>query len=596
MKKICRLIFATLVFAIFSGQIFAMNVTTSTTTPKPTTITINLKDGTSLQVPIEVAKQTSEFLRGQIEFAEDQEAELPTFYFKNFDDDTVKFVFNNILEQAFRLKFLQQNKIQLLPDLISVELRTRKINIKNVWNFVCYLLLFEPITNGFSQFFISQNFLKNKFLKGYFTGFEGQDFLLHSIKNKIWERFPKKYIFTQNITCKSSDCLALLSLDGQMLVSSDFEIIKIWSHQPDGRYNLLQTISSEYDNHLNSPSCLALSADKQTLVSGSRDSTIIIWSRQNNGKYTLKQIITKEQPGHNNGVLCVALSADKQTLVSGSGDKTIKIWSRQENEHYIILQTISSEQQGHTEPVLCLSLSRGEQTLVSSSSDNTIKVWSRQPNGNYTLLQTITSKELNSDGAVSYLALSPDKQTLIAGSNGPIKVLSLQENGHYANPKPITSDQNDIYLINNCFALSPDKQMLVSMGKAMEDIKIWSLQKDGRYTNIQTITQEEPNAHTEEITNLLLSPDKQTLVSVSSDDQKIKIWALTPPIDDFNIDQTLQWLKRKLGIKTSRRYQDAIEPTTSSTQHEVALTKIEEEDLEKGKERVYEKPEKPDDN
>ena len=273
-----------------------------------------------------------------------------------------------------------------------------------------------------------------------------------------------------------------LTQDGQTLVSSGLNTIKIWNLKTRQLKNNIK------DAHADKITTLAISPNDEILVSGSTDKTIKIWDLKNSK--LLKDIL-----GHNGQLNTVAISPDGQTLVSVGSDKLMKLWNIQTGSR-ILTRLPDKESE-----VNALAFSRDGETLFTGSSDGTIRLWDPSTLTRRQTLQGHTQ-------AVNAIAISPDNQILASGSNdGTIKLWDFN-----------TRKEKTVIKANvgkvKALVFSADSQTIACSG---DKITIWNLITKEK---IQTFF-----GHSQQISSLAITPDGKTLISGSLD-QTLKVWRI----------------------------------------------------------------------
>ncbi len=219
-----------------------------------------------------------------------------------------------------------------------------------------------------------------------------------------------------------------------------------------------------------------LSPDGQTLASD-HNKEIYLWDTVT-GKHRVLR-------GHPESVNRFAFSPDGLTLASGSKDQTIRLWDVATGEHK---QTLT----GHSAPVTKITFSPDGSTFVSVSDDKTIYLW-----------DTTTGKR--------------------------IKTL--------ANQGVITNQLGDQEIIERVF-FSPDGGTFATV-RFNNTIRLWDT-TTGELT--QTLTSQDTDVKQadsqEKIQDVLFSPDKRTVVSITGRD-KIRLWDIATGKHKQLADRTL---------------------------------------------------------
>ena len=305
----------------------------------------------------------------------------------------------------------------------------------------------------------------------------------------------------------------------------------------DPNYTLTNTLSSEAGGIGIHP--LAMTSDGQTLISGSEDGSLTFWSVPNG-----KQIARLS--AHSQPITALEIGVNSKVLVSGSKNGNITIWDMTNRQQ---IYNIS----GDSYPINALAISPNGEVLVTGHGNGTVKIW------NLTTGEEIRTIYAHSQ-AVNSLVFSPNGQILASGSgNEIIKLWHLETGEMIPNHRRRTGkvwaiaqrnegeflvissfDKNikiwDLYSGEELRSLSDNSGTIWTVtiprqhgdsllntnqpfflysGSWNGQIKVWSFSTGGEiYTQ---------SGDSRPVTDLVLSPDGQTLVS-SSWDGKIRIW------------------------------------------------------------------------
>jgi WD40 repeat protein len=243
-------------------------------------------------------------------------------------------------------------------------------------------------------------------------------------------------------------------------------------------------IKTAFSGHTDIVTDLAFSSDGQSLLSGSEDGTAILWNLKGEKIVTLA--------GNMERVYAVAISPDGQTLLTGSNVGTAVLWNRKGE----VLATCS----GHTDEVRTVAFSPGGQTLLTGSRDKTLKLWNLKGKELLTFSDHV--------GEIYAAAFSSDGTAVLSGDDaGEAKLWSI-------GGEELVSFESPGGGRINAVAFSPDSDYLLTAHGGFstrgEDntVHIW----DGGGGLLFTFS-----GHREPVSDVAVSPDGSTVVSVSLD-------------------------------------------------------------------------------
>lgn len=330
------------------------------------------------------------------------------------------------------------------------------------------------------------------------------------------------------------DALAFSS-DGRMLVSASYDdTVRIWQwHDEKTNPKIL--------NH-NGVRSIAISRDGGWLASGSNDSSIVLWDTQTGQKQrTLK--------GHQNMVFDLQF-IDDRLLASASFDQTIRLWDVHTGVTRRILQ-------GHTAGVLGLKgwQAQGKTLLYSAANDGTVKRWPAEldgqwlvdlpeepfpaaisPDGKYVVVGFIDGSLRTYDAATQNLAYeivnAHDRRIVrlafnrhgtrfaSGGDGGIVNIWELTADGQMKLERQLKGHTRLVHAL----AFSPDESHLATASF------------DGRIGLFSLTGEQEPlifEAHQGKVTSVSFDHTGKQLLSVGTDDFKLKLWNLDklPPIE-----------------------------------------------------------------
>ena len=199
----------------------------------------------------------------------------------------------------------------------------------------------------------------------------------------------------------------------------------------------------------------------------------------------------------------IAVSPDGCLLATGTIDNKICIWEICRGELYLIgdcLMTFSE----HSESVNSVAFSSDGKLLVSGSNDKTIMIWDID---SQTHLRTLTGheKEVNS------VVFSSNEKTVVSGSaDGTIRFWDA------ATGEVIGPLIEDVGVVTR-LACSYDGRFLAHVSENKKVVNLWDAHTGER---LQTFT-----GHTQDVNDVVFSPDGETVASVSSDGTAI-LWEI----------------------------------------------------------------------
>lgn len=235
---------------------------------------------------------------------------------------------------------------------------------------------------------------------------------------------------------------------------------------------------------------VAISPDGKNLASAI-GKEVIIWSIESGKK-------NRTLLGHTGMVFSIAFSPDGKYFATASGDSAVKVWDLTLGKEFLTLK-------GHANIVYSVTFSPDGKWLATGSWDNLAKVWD--------LISGTELKALKGhSGPVYSVAFSPDGNRLATGSlDNKAKIWDLESG------KECATFLGHEFSSVQSIAFSPNRRWLaVASDNTAEILDLESGKEVIAFLG-----------HTEEIHNLVFSPDGSNLATASWD-KTVKIWQTTP--------------------------------------------------------------------
>lgn len=243
------------------------------------------------------------------------------------------------------------------------------------------------------------------------------------------------------------------------------------------------TLTRLGDKCPNSIRCSSWSHDGRYLAAGCDDQRIRVWDTE-----TWQCVRILE--GHDDSVKCLTWSPKDHRLLSGSDDRTIRVWDLDTGESLV--------GRGHTGPVNCVYWTR-DGLLISGSDDCCLRRWSPDA-------KPLGEPMRGHKKRVYGVAASPDEQILASGGND--RQLRFWDAASGAPADPIQVD-------------SGHREPIRGLAWSRDDV-LFSVSNDDRllsrrWENILMPPLVFPEAHTDFIYSVTLSPDGKSVITGSTD-------------------------------------------------------------------------------
>lgn len=316
---------------------------------------------------------------------------------------------------------------------------------------------------------------------------------------RLWDLSNKKQ---ESLMAKIQSGIKSFFLTEQDLLicaGSDDSLIHIWNIVTKSKIGTLSL-------HFGSATSCTATKNSEFLIIGFCDFTIQIWDlSRKKKKFVLKS--------HTKKVLCLQCTNDNRYLVSGSEDFTIRIWSLAKKKQLSMFNECSG-------PVTCLTISQDDQFLVCGSEDSCVRVWS---------LFELRFKGIfvGHRGQVNSVSITKHNQMVISGSiDKTVRVWTILG----SQLAVLEGHKSSV----TCVTVTGDHKFIVS-GSEDKTIRVWDLLGDTE--KIQDSSSEikkiEPKGdwvlpgHIGNIESLVMSNDYKIAISLSEQDQTLRIWDLS---------------------------------------------------------------------
>ncbi|KAK2778994.1 hypothetical protein FQN52_002663 [Onygenales sp. PD_12] len=298
----------------------------------------------------------------------------------------------------------------------------------------------------------------------------------------------------------TSNRIVALSPNGKILActSAIDHVIRIWDPKRAGMLSILEGNVSKIHS-------IAFSPDSKHLASVSEDRDMRLWDLKTRRSTLLLRgssevvyaetlqlgpVRTHRDP--NNEIL---FSSDGELLASHADDCKLRLWDRKTGASRGVLV--------HPHPIALIAFSADGKFLASSSVDGTVRIWDSSTGA----LRGILTQDLSSYSRRNLpFTLSPDSQLIACITKDGIKLWDLKRLSLCGS---LRDDKSSI----SCVAFSPDNKLLAAASD--NHVKLWDLRT------------KEPcgvfEGHTSTVNLVRFSPNGQFLASTSYNSD-IKLW------------------------------------------------------------------------
>lgn len=283
------------------------------------------------------------------------------------------------------------------------------------------------------------------------------------------------------------------SPDGSTLASADADaVIHLW----DSAERRLQATLPSHAHWVRS---LVFTPDGSQLISGGADRVIRIWE-------IAERRVTEVLHGHELAVRAMAIHPDGSLLASGGLDDTIRLWNLRHRRHEPAIRTI----RGHITAIRTLDFSPDGAQLASGDGKGYVRLWPLDGSE----ATPPTPHTLPGRGRqVNQVAFSPDGQWLAsADEERQVRIWDV------ASLQPLGALQGFDEAVR-ALRFAPQGQVMATAGNAGL-IHLWDISLPSQGRLITRLS-----GHTQEINDLLFTPDSRHLISGAAD-YSLRVWDL----------------------------------------------------------------------
>ena len=314
------------------------------------------------------------------------------------------------------------------------------------------------------------------------------------------------------ITASWDGTVKVWSLEGALLKTINIERKRIWDIDISSDGNSIASASEQdivklakLDNPLlkvlrshSAPIIdVAFHPQGEMIVTASDDRTVKLWAKDG----SLLDTFQNQQ----DSVLGITIDRDGHKLVSGHWNGAIDFLKIEDLDRPQIL--LDKTIQGHKVGVWRIAISPNGKIIATASEDKTAKLWDWQGN-------LIASLDGHQD-VVRDIAFSPDGQIVATASyDQTVKLWNTRGD-------IIETLDRDNYNVRSegVLDISPDGKLMATAD--LEGIKLWQI--DRSLGQVKVTLNQSLKSHTEEVRQIVFSPDGQ-LIASSSGDSTIKLW------------------------------------------------------------------------